>query len=183
MRQPLLFATYYTPSAEFFTFETMLLRIKVYVMTALLAVHLCFVLSTPIFHRFPQLQQRLGIWLTTYDYYTGCSTYRFFAPDVARQAIAKCTLTDSNGSVSRSVIGYANTGTQFRMSNLIQYLNIEEGPETAARVAADYCTRTHSGIKQVVVTIGRVKYQKPDLYEVGDSLLITPLYQATFDNE
>ena len=158
-------------------------RSKIVVIGSLLVLHLGIVFSGTIIHRYLHLPHQLVQLVRKYNCYTGCYAYHFFAPDVARQTIAKCTMTDSNRVVTREVIGYAKSGTQARMSNLLQYLNVDVGPDATAKIAADYCYRTHQGIKDIVVTVGRVKYRKPEQYQSSDTLQITELYQATYTYE
>ena len=161
----------------------MLPRSKIIVIGSLLLLHLGIVFSGTIIHRYPHLPYRINALLSNYYYYTGCNAYRFFAPDVARQTIAKCTMIDKAGVVSTEVVGYGYTGTQLRISNLLQYLNVAAGADATAKIAADYCYRTHQGIKDIVVTVGRIKYRKPEQYQSSDTLQITELYQATYTYE
>lgn len=149
----------------------------------LLGLHLLVFFSASSLINFgslPDVYQKAAV---HYLAVTGGHPYNFFSPDIPKQIVVKCFITDSTGKSYMETFDKNTNTFELRANYLFQLLDNGDDPESAVQIAARYCFGHHRSAEKVKVSIGKFIVPSIAAYKKGVACSFSEIYSETFPHE
>lgn len=152
-------------------------------LTFLLALHLFVVFLGTGLVDFSAVPRAMQGPVSYYLAICGGHPYNFFSPDIPKQVVVNCYITDSSGAEHTEAFAEKKNSYQLRANYLFQLLDNINDPQTAARLAARDCFKRYKGAAKVRIEIGRYIVPPVEDFKQGKKAGIASIYTQTFTHE
>jgi hypothetical protein len=153
------------------------------IIITLLAAHLLLLYAGTRFFDFGKIPTALQSPIIIYLSIVGGHNYAFFSPDIPTQILVRCKMTYMDGHTEYLNFDSVANTYQLRSNYLYQILDNEEGYETTAKIAANYCFKQHANARTVKVSVSRYIVPSIQDYKAGKGSRIDELFSYNFTHE
>lgn len=149
----------------------------------LLGLHLLLIAVGTCLFDFSRVPSVLQPYVSVYLALIGGHSYAFFSPDVPRQVVAHCLVTDSAGDKQIITYGWGRNTAELRATYLIQFLDNVTAPEVAAKLLAEESFKRCPHARSIQVLIGYINVPAVKDYKLGARNSFELEYHETFYHE